>query len=219
MQAPRPEEIINPGYFNPNNNPNKRKLEDDSNTTRPPKRSKRVPTRDSRTVQPIGSNSIVRAKTTLVSLPPETILEIFKYTNRISGACLALTCKYLFKNGEKFKVSCPPVKGRYSQDRDRLQFMKLLKNWMPEGYRLCWMCRKYKPINGGALVLYEREGTPIKKKTATPVGCKYEKFKDEWKDDDWTFMSLGACKSKQRKIETRTYCPKCTVACHNVSLI
>jgi hypothetical protein len=98
--------------------------------------------------------------------------------------------------------------------------MKLLKEWMPEDYRLCWICRKYNPINGGTLILYEHEGIPIKKKTTKPlVGCKYEKFREEWKDDDWTFVSLGARKSKKKIVEIRTYCPKCTVACHNVSLI
>jgi hypothetical protein len=97
--------------------------------------------------------------------------------------------------------------------------MKLLMHWMPEDYRLCWMCRKYKPINGGPLILYEQEGIPIKKTTKPPMGSKYEKCKKEWEDDDWTFVSLGACRSKQKKIDTRTYCPKCTKACHNISLI
>jgi hypothetical protein len=53
--------------------------------------------------------------------------------------------------------------------------MKLLIHWMPEDYRLCWMCRKYKPINGGPLILYEQEGIPIKKTTKPPMGSKYEK--------------------------------------------
>jgi hypothetical protein len=89
--------------------------------------------------------------------------------------------------------------------------MKLLMDWMPEDYRLCWMCRKHKPINGGPLVLYKQEEIQIKTKTTKlPMGSKYEKFKKEWDDDDddWTLVSLCARKSKQKKIDTRTYCPK-----------
>ena len=99
--------------------------------------------------------------------------------------------------------------------------MKLLKDLMPEDHRLCWMCRKWKPINGGRLILYEYEGVAIKKRTSKPPKgeCKFEKTKEEWKDDDWTFLSIGACKSKDRKIRTRTYCPRCTAAIHEISLM
>ena len=98
--------------------------------------------------------------------------------------------------------------------------MKLLKDFMPQDYRLCWICRKYKPINGGELILYEYAGVPNKKKTSKPPKgkCNYEKSKEKWKDDDWTFVSIGACKSKDRKINTRTYCPRCTAQTHNISL-
>lgn len=82
--------------------------------------------------------------------------------------------------------------------------MKLLTDLMPKDYRLCWMRHKYKPINGYPLVLYKHEGAPVKKNTPLPpAGSDYEKFEFEewWKDDDRKLMSLGACKSKQNKVE------------------
>jgi hypothetical protein len=183
------------------------------------RKPKKFPTGESRIVQPVGVNPLVRAKASLTSLPPETIQEIFKYTNHISGACLALSCKHLFNNGEKFQVSCPKINRRYSCDRDRVQFMKLFQTWMPKDYRFCWICRKYKAINGGTLILYEQEEVPKKKKTTTPlIRCKFYKTKEERKNEDWTFVSIGACIS-EKKIETRTYCPKCTANCHDISLM
>lgn len=77
------------------------------------KKLKKAEIGDSKAVQLTGSNPI-RAKASLIGLPPETIHEIFKPTNNITGTCPALTCKYLFSNAETFKIFGPPIKGNYS---------------------------------------------------------------------------------------------------------
>ncbi|KAF7514066.1 hypothetical protein GJ744_004391 [Endocarpon pusillum] len=74
---------------------------------------------------------------------------------------------------------------------------------MPEKYRLCFICRIYRPINGSHLeeeYVSERSGDHT-----TKTSLKITR----WRDEDWTFISLGIRISDSPTVETRTYCPAC----------
>ena len=60
------------------------------------------------------------------------------------------------------------------------------------------------------MALWEMDGLPIKKKEglSRQDRDKYVKLEHESRDEDWNFLSLGACKFKDRKVHIRTFCPK-----------
>lgn len=76
-------------------------------------------------------------------LPPEMLLQIFAFLDGIDQVCLALTCKYLFSTGTF--VSLKPIKalgvhGTYQE------LIVRLKPEMPDNYRLCEKCWKFKDM-------------------------------------------------------------------------
>ena len=150
-----------------------------------------------------------------MSLPPEIIQKILRLLDRVTMPLFSLTCKHIPANGVKVDVSCLHIKGRYQLDLNRIRFMKHLQDWMPENVRLCWACRKCEPIQGVAMELWEMDGVPIENKEdlSRQDRDKYVQLEHEWRDEDLTFLSLGACKFKDRKVHTRTFCPKVSLPC------
>lgn len=136
-------------------------------------------------------------------MPSEILLQIVKNTDPMGKACLSLTSKYLALHCLKAEATFPSKKGAYLDDTRRVTFLNLLKGWMPEKYRMCFICRIYRPINGGHL---EEKYVHVRSIDHTP---KISMNITRWKDEDWTFISLGKRISKSGTMETRTYCPAC----------
>jgi hypothetical protein len=139
---------------------------------------------------------------------------IIKRTDPMGATCLSLTSKYFALLGLGSSVATfPDKKGRYLEDIRRITFLNLLKSWVPKEYRMCYICRIFRTINGGHLQgLVEEKYTPHDILLDTGSGIQLTKKvmkATEWKDEDWTFMSLGRRVTKSGLIETRTFCPAC----------
>lgn len=153
-------------------------------------------------------------RTEFTPLPSEVHLLIMKDIDSTGLTCLSLPLKYLVLLGSASKATFPSIKGRYNEDRRRLAFLNLLIGWMSRTYRMCYMCRLFRPIIGGQVrnlskksILLRRflklmivEGVPIRKRAPKSI---------PWKDEHWTFLSLGKRVSKSGMVETRTFCPAC----------
>lgn len=155
------------------------------------------------------------ANSGLTSLPSEILVMIIKRTDPMCVTCLSLTSKYFALHCLSVPTSAmfPAKRHRYLEDNHRVNFLNLLKDWMPEKYRMCYICRTYRPINGGHLIdVVDGESTNQKLPLGTRNGSQVTKKAPRtslWKDEDWTFMSLGKRASKRGVMETRTYCPAC----------
>jgi hypothetical protein len=73
--------------------------------------------------------------------------------------------------------------------------------------------RKYRPINGrhlGDVVEdeYTKEEIPLDMRFGINITKQVPRI-TLWKDEDWTFMSLGKRVNTGGVMETRTYCPAC----------
>jgi hypothetical protein len=94
-----------------------------------------------------------------------------------------------------------------------MTFLNLLKSWVPKKYRMCYICRVYRPINGGHLkdVFEEKLGykwNPVGTRNEAHIVKKVLRL-TMWKDEDWTFISIGKGINTRGKMETRMYCPAC----------
>jgi hypothetical protein len=160
----------------------------------------------------------------LSSLPSEILVMIIKRTDPMDVTCLFLTSKYFALHCLSVPTSAtyPAKLYRYIDDHRRVNFLNLLKDWVPKKYRLCYICRKYRPINGGHLVdIVEQKYTPKELPLYKRLGSQATKNTPKttlWKDEDWTFMSLGKRASKHGVMETRTYCPACVREVDNIKI-
>jgi hypothetical protein len=153
------------------------------------------------------------ARTGLTSLPSEIILLIIKHTKPMGVTCLSLTSKFFALHCLASKATFPSKQGRYLEDTRRVTFLNLLKSWVPKEYRMCYICRVFRPINSGHLkdIFEENLGyrwNPLERRNEVHNARKVLGL-TLWKDEDWTFMSIGRRVSTRGKPETRMYCPAC----------
>jgi hypothetical protein len=132
----------------------------------------------------------------------------------IGVTCLSLTSKFFALHCLAATATFPSKRGyRYLEDTRHLKFLNLLQNWVPKEYRMCYICRVYRPINGGHIkdIFEEIHGykwNALEKRNETHITKKVLRL-HLWKDEDWTFISIGKGVSTHGKTETRTYCPAC----------
>lgn len=175
-------------------NMKKRKPKHDAKAPSSWKKQNSDPIENLATIQPIERTPLVPANASLTGLPPEIILQIFIHIDDISGACLALACKYLFSIAQDLNTSFGRVIGGYASHY-RPRCLRLLKTWMSEDYSLCWICQRYN------LVMYWRVEGPLKRTMPRPPEGRQYKTVQLWDDDDRTV---------EKKIRTEAYCLKCT---------
>jgi hypothetical protein len=130
--------------------------------------------------------------------------------------------KYFVLHCLEAGATFPSKKGRYLGDIRSITFLNLLKSRSGDSYRMCYICRTYRPINSELLNQSAEDKNPGEETSLdVQLGtCPTNEVKNlrAWKDEDWTFLSLGKCVSKHGVIETRTYCPRCVLDIGNINI-
>jgi hypothetical protein len=155
-------------------------------------------------------------KTGITSLPSDLVVLILERADPMALTCLALTSKWFALHCLSLpkKTTFPSKHGKYADDARRITFMNLLSTWVPSSkYRLCHICRTYRPINDGELPNlveedYTEEEIPMHKRFGIRLKKKVWRT-SLWQDEDWTFVSLGKRVTKNGLMQTRGYCPAC----------
>jgi hypothetical protein len=162
-------------------------------------------------------------KPSLTSLPSEILMMVVKQTDPMGVTCLSLTSKWFALHGLASTIAIfPSKKARYANDKRRITFLNLLKGWMPEEYRMCYICRTFRPVSGGHLQtivedVHPHDEAPPDKKHEAHTMKKIRKT-ILWSGEDWTFVTLGKKISKRGVQETRTYCPGCMKEVANINI-
>ncbi|KPI39839.1 uncharacterized protein AB675_3341 [Cyphellophora attinorum] len=209
----------------------------------------------------------------LLSLPDEVLERVMGHCDPITQTFLGLTHKRLGMLAIEAGAGFPVIRDRYGSDIERHRFMQMLEGFMNPEYiqkpetdsvtemkereklkqrRLCYICRKYLPINGKKCQYWKncpkkaampysassvaarraevdrRRGTPAAGQqsslpTLLPALPQLQKEKPvaqtfTWRDEDWTTLSLGLVKSRERLPDVKYICPKCTLTVHTVHL-
>ncbi|EXJ79103.1 hypothetical protein A1O3_08604 [Capronia epimyces CBS 606.96] len=98
------------------------------------------------------------------ALPNEILLMVFSHLDVPSRITLGLTCRFFAAMSQcvptdlndkpsvvKYHAKCQNPPCLYANHiSDRRILLLQIKNWMPRGYRLCWVCLKYTKIGRSA---------------------------------------------------------------------
>ena len=215
-------------------------------------------------------------KPSLGTFPEELLERIIAHCDPISRTLLGLSNKRFGRLAVASDAGFPGIRDRYGGDLERHRFMQLLDSWMNRAYtqspvpitvaqqtareqlkqlRLCYICRKYLPINGKQCQYWKNcpkekdmpvdpasqaarraeleRRRAITARVGGPSGYprnlfnkplpKVVKLKPKaqtfvWRDEDWSTLSVGLCKSRERIKDVKSICPKCTLTVHTVHL-
>ena len=180
------------------------------------------------------------------ALPAEMMKEVYANLDPTSRTHLALTSKHFYvfaySMNEAAPAKFPDVKARYGSDIQRQRFLTSIGSiFNKDEWRPCYICRKYKPINNVETLYYKNcpkkrdmpddpasvrardeymAAHPGARVTEIPQVLKMKPTPEKfvWQDEDWSVMSVGACKSRERKTQTLHVCPRCTLSVHSIHL-
>ena len=179
-------------------------------------------------------------------LPFEMLKEVYASLDPTSRTSLALTSKQFYAFAYSMNEACPAkfpdIKCRYGSDIQRQRFLASVGSlFNQEEFRCCYICRKYKPINNVETLYYKNcpkkrdmpddpisirarddymAAHPNARATEIPKVVKMKPTPEKfvWQDEDWSVVSVGACKSRERKIQILHVCPRCTLSVHSIHL-
>ena len=182
----------------------------------------------------------------LSALPAEMMKEVYANLDPTSRTSLALTSKqfygFAYSMNEAAPAKFPDIKARYGSDIQRQRFLASVGSiFNQEEWRCCYICRKYKPINDVGTLYYKNcpkkrdmpddpvsvrarddyiAAHPNARATEIPKVIKMKPTPEKfvWQDEDWSVVSVGACKSRERRIQILHVCPRCTLSVHSIHL-